>query len=143
MDKIEVIEISDEELNKILIEDFGKRKFLDELGRVPKILKWMIKRHLPLPSNVKDLNKLYLETRYQEAYDILQRIRMTENKAKWYIDCCLIVLCYFRLNKLDEAKSLIEGMNYVTERLPQVCLAIASKVGAKYIPANVPRSSSK
>ncbi len=140
MEKVEVVEINNAELNKILIKDFGERKFLDELGRVPKILKWMLKRHLPVPSNLKELNLLYNEERYQEAYDKLQRMRMTENKAKWYIDCSLIVLCYFRLDKFDEAKSLIEGMNYITSGLPQVCLNIASKVGAKYIPANVTRS---
>lgn len=137
---VEVVAISDKELNKILIEDFGERKFLSELGKVPKILRWMLKRQMPVPNNIKDLNNLYLEARYEEAYNILQRLRMTENKAKWYIDCSLIVLCYFRLEKFEESKKLIEGLNYITDGLPQICLAIADKVGAKYIPANVARS---
>lgn len=141
MGKVEVVELTDTELNKILLEDFGKRKFLSEMGRVPFMLKFMVKRMMPLPSNIKELNLLYQQSKYEEAYNVLQRLRMTENKSKWYIDCSLIVLCYFRLEKFEEAKNLIEGMNYITYSLPQVIMSIASKVGAKYIPGNVARST--
>ena len=141
MEKVEVVELTDAELNKILLEDFGKRKILSEMGRVPFMLKFMVKRMMPLPRNIKELNLLYQQSKYEEAYNVLQRLRMTENKAKWYIDCSLIVLCYFRLEKFEEAKNLIEGMNYITYSLPQVIMSIASKVGAKYIPGNVARSS--
>ena len=43
MEKVEVVELTDAELNKILLEDFGKRKFLSEMGRVPFMLKFMVK----------------------------------------------------------------------------------------------------
>lgn len=141
MENVEVVELSDNELNKILLEDFGKRKFMSEAGRIPFILKWMLKSRLPLPSNIKELNELYSQSKYEEAYNVLQRLRMTENKAKWYIDCSLIILCYFRLNKFEEAKNLIEGLSYITYGLPQVIMSIASKVGAKYVPGNVARST--
>lgn len=137
---MKMVEISDEELNKILIKDFGKRNFIAEWGWVASMMKPMIKGVYPIPKNIKELNKLYEQHEYQTAYDKLHRMRMVDNKAKWYIDDCLIVLCYFKLNKPEEAKQFIESLSYITEDLPQVIMAIAGNVGAKYIPGNINRS---
>ena len=134
---MEKFELTNDQLNKILIEDYGKRKFIKEMGRVPLMMRFLVKRSLPLPKNIKELNALYKQGKYEEAYNILKKLRLTSSQAKWYIDCVLIILCYFRLDKPDEAKELIEGLNYVTFNLPQIIMTIASKVGAKYVPGNM------
>lgn len=137
MDKIE---ITNEELNKILIKDFGQRKFISESGRIPLLLKLMAKRLLPLPKSLRQINSLILQGKYQEVYELIHHDRMIDNRSKWYYDSCLIVLCYFRLNKENEAKELIEALSYITNSLPQIILNIAQKVGAKYIPGNMNKS---
>ena len=125
------IQISNEELNKILLEDFGKRGFIAEAGRVPFILKWMLKRQLPLPKNIKEIESIIKSCDYERLYSKLHHDRMLDNKGKWYYDYCLIVVCYFRLDKDDEARQLIEAQNYITYNLPQIILNIAQKLGVQ------------
>lgn len=130
------IQISNEELNKILLEDFGKRGFIAAAGRVPFILKWMLKRELPLPKNIKEIESIIESCNYEELYNKLHHDRMLDNKGKWYYDCCLIVICYFRLDKDDEAGQLIEAQNHITYSLPEIILNIAQKLEVQYIPKN-------
>ena len=131
---MEKIQITNEELNKILLEDFGKREFLAEAGGVPCILRWIVKRQLPLPKNIKEIEEMIEAFDYENVYKKLHHDRMLDNKGKWYYDCSLIVLCYFKLDKDEEAKQLIEALSYITYNLPQVVLNIAQKVGAQYMP---------
>lgn len=135
---IEVVEISDDELNKIIIEDFGERKVLDEIGRMP-LTKRVLKRLLPLPEDIEIINKMAISSDYTGIYNKLQKDRMISNQAKWYLDNVLVLVCYFRLKKFEEAKRIIEAQSYVTNSLPQVIMAIAEKVEAKYIPRNCSR----
>lgn len=131
---IDVIQITDAELNKLIIETFGKKKFISESMRVPLMLKWQLGLMLPLPKNVKEINALALKGEYQAIYDVLQKNRMLSNKGKWYNDNVLILVCYYRMNKFEEAKQLIESQNFTTYNLPSCIMMIASKVGANFIP---------
>lgn len=129
---MEPLKISDAELKDLIIIGFGKKKVITE--SVPFILRGMIKMALPLPKNVKEINLQVKQGNYPAVYDLLQKNRVLGNKGNWYTDCVLVLLCYYRLSKPQEAKQLIEALSHVTYNLPACIMAVAGAVGANYIP---------